>query len=175
LAVVEGPFESGDKLAAEDSTQHFDGEKGNVGDSTCATMAYITSLFEKCRTVDISFELLILTSRSTRNVPLTASQSNGWAFPSPPCQPLEAESGRWPAPTPLERISLSCPHGKEHHLFSFLPLPELSAPGVEPWPAFARVVRSVQDGDRVEPCIQIRICGREVPTQSNSRVAKLGV
>ena len=27
LAVVEGPFESGDKLAAEDSTQHLDGEK----------------------------------------------------------------------------------------------------------------------------------------------------
>ena len=27
LAVVEGPFESGDKLAAEDSTQHLDGQK----------------------------------------------------------------------------------------------------------------------------------------------------
>ena len=27
LAVVEGPFESGDKLAAEDSPQHLDGEK----------------------------------------------------------------------------------------------------------------------------------------------------
>ena len=30
LAVVEGPFESGDKLAAEDSTQHLDGEKETI-------------------------------------------------------------------------------------------------------------------------------------------------
>src|SRR5271157_5109752 len=30
LAVVEGPFESGDKLATEDSTQHLDGKKESI-------------------------------------------------------------------------------------------------------------------------------------------------